>query len=252
PEWANEGQGPRASLVRRRRSRSSGPERGSPRCTATWWRGVVGRSKGGSFGGGSGFEDASTRCPQGTGPGCVLGAYASRRSFVMDSSTKMASGDRILPVSARASLVDQAWVVRRYTLREALGRPYRLEAELRATRSEPWFGADDLVGQEIELVVERGDEERVVTGVVRKVTALPDDGHRQRVRVTAVPAMGLADRARRRRIFQDRAVVEIVTVVFQELFERFGRGLAASRLVNVYPRRDYRVQYDEDDLAFAH
>ncbi len=164
----------------------------------------------------------------------------------------MASGDRILPVSARASLVDQAWVVRRYTLREALGRPYRLEAELRATRSEPWFGADDLVGQEIELVVERGDEERVVTGVVRKVTALPDDGHRQRVRVTAVPVMGLADRARRCRIFQERTVVEIVTEVFQELFERFGRSLDASRLVNVYPRRDYRVQYDEDDLAFAH
>lgn len=112
---------------------------------------------------------------------------------------------------------------------------------------------DELLGQMAHLAFGREEPEHVFDGVVMSVeaAATADDaderGYMYRVHATSL--MGLIERQRDCRIFQDKDVKEIVTDVLTSL------GIDSShqswRLVESYPKREYCVQYNESALAFV-
>jgi type VI secretion system secreted protein VgrG len=154
-------------------------------------------------------------------------------------------------VQIRLVLGDEDWRVRSFLLREALGRPYELTVRLISERDDVEVFVEDLLGKDMVLFIERGDDERVVPAVVQQVALLGFASGKQRVEVVGGPALGLLEQRRRSRIFQDMTVVEIVEEVVGELFDATGRKLDASRLRRDYPHRDHRAQYRETDLVFV-
>jgi type VI secretion system secreted protein VgrG len=154
-------------------------------------------------------------------------------------------------VQIRLVMGDKDWRVRSFLLREALDRPYELTVTLVSERDDVEVFVEDLLGEDMVLVIERGDDERVVPAVVQQVTLLGFASGKQHVEVAGGPALGLLEQRRRSRIFQDMTVVEIVEQLVGELFDATGRKLDASRLRRNYPHRDHRAQFRETDLTFV-
>jgi type VI secretion system secreted protein VgrG len=143
--------------------------------------------------------------------------------------------------------------VLRFRLTRRLGRVAEAEVDVFAPGT---VEADDLLGQMARLAFGRGsgDAEHNFDGVVMGVTliASPDDADEDRGcvhRLHVTSLMGLLGQQVDCRIFQDKDVKEIVTLVLSEL--GVPEGHQSWRLMGSYPKREYCVQYRESALAFA-
>lgn len=146
-------------------------------------------------------------------------------------------------------LVDD-WHVRRFHLREKIGQPYEAAVELLGPETD--WEAIDLLGQRAELVIARGEDfARTIVGIVAHVDYLGCAVRGHHVRVTLRPALAMLANDHRSRVFQDLTVIEIAQRVIGPALERWGGRLQTGRLADEYPPLDYRVQYDETDLAFV-
>lgn len=158
----------------------------------------------------------------------------------------------VLPV-ARFTLecVGIEWHVRRLQVQESLGRPYRARVDLVTTDVD--VIADELVGANVELCIERGEATRVFKGCVLEVEHHGIASGRAFLSLLFGPAMMLLDRNRRSRIFQDRSIPEIIEAVIGPVLAARGRELDASALrLRSFEPREFCVQYRETDLAFVH
>jgi type VI secretion system secreted protein VgrG len=140
--------------------------------------------------------------------------------------------------------------VRGFELREAVSEPYELILTL--DTDDLAMDLDILIGGACDFEVERpGHGRRIVCGVIEQAEYVQTVRRRLVFRVYVVPAVALLRHSRRRRIFQDQSVVEIVRAVCGPVLERYSRDLVDDLLAREYPPRDYCVQMDETDLEFV-
>ncbi|UXY16952.1 type VI secretion system tip protein VgrG [Chitiniphilus purpureus] len=137
---------------------------------------------------------------------------------------------------------------------EALSQPYRY----RVTCLSPSIDLElkSLLGLPAQLGILTPDGAEVVRcGVVTRAEALPSDGGFARYALTLEPPLALLAHRRTSRVFQDRAVPDIVRVVLDEHLAAnpvFAAGFAVRfDLRQDYPLRSYCLQYREADLAFV-
>lgn len=155
-----------------------------------------------------------------------------------------------LSVRARgAAASDVELRVRSFTLEEALHAPYALRVQ--AVADTPDFDPDPLLATRVVLEITRGEQTRVVHGVVLESELLGDGHDEPSIRLEVVPALALLGLQRRSRVFQGVSVPEIVETLVGPMLARHGSGLCRERLVASYEPRDTCVQYRETDLAFV-
>ena len=130
---------------------------------------------------------------------------------------------------------------------EELSRLFRYELEIVSATSA--IGAADIVGQNVTFSVLRADgSPRFFNGFVSRFTAGDfDDLGRRSYRAEVVPWLWFLTRTTDSRIFQNRTVPEIISLVAREL----GFGDLRSDLTATYRRNDCIVQYRESDFNFV-
>lgn len=166
-------------------------------------------------------------------------------------------GDRIARASARVNIAAHgehlgppAWAVRRHQLVERIDEPYELVLDLVTTELD--FELQRLVAAEVSLEVGRpGRDPRVVHGIVTRCEYVRTFAEQLHVRLLVEPALALLRYQRRRRIFADTSVPEIVRDVAMATLAEYRRTLDIAKLRRTYAPRDYCVQYDETDLEFV-
>src|SRR5690606_2479848 len=129
------------------------------------------------------------------------------------------------------------WHGRRFTLVEALSRPYRLDIELLTDAAE--VDIDALLGSSCQFSVERDSGGRSLYGVVEQVVELGVAHDRHRFRLEVVPAFGLRGQAMDTRFFQDMTVPEIVELVLSGPLAGFARDLRMDVDAEAYEKREY-------------
>ncbi len=144
---------------------------------------------------------------------------------------------------------DPVWHVRRVHFVEAISEPYELSVDL--ITDDTYVETDELLGADVELELARNTFARSILGVVERVDFLGVASDRLTVRLHIVPAFKLLVQHVDTRIFQDKAVPEILQEVLEPALAQYGRKLDREKLNAKYLVRDYCVQYGESDFAFA-
>jgi type VI secretion system secreted protein VgrG len=138
-------------------------------------------------------------------------------------------------------------VLRRLSVQEAIGRPFEIGAELVSTRMD--LAPASLVGKPITCSVQReGEASRHFHGIVRAFQRLGPYGRGLAAyRLEAVPRLWQLSRTSDCRIFQDKSVKEILTLLFEE------HDVQPVRWGSAVPtqKRPYCVQFNETDLDFV-
>lgn len=140
------------------------------------------------------------------------------------------------------------FMVHRVRGREAISQPYRFDVTVTASA----FLGENIeqlsVGHRASLVIRLGEAPRVIPGVVESVRGDGPrvDGRHVQATFRIAPMVSLLRHQRGSRIFQDKAVHQVVDEVL-------GAAGIATRwaLTRVYPVRDYITQYEESDLEFV-
>ncbi len=130
---------------------------------------------------------------------------------------------------------------------EALGRPYRIELELRAPQRG--LAAKQLLGQPMALRLDLGLERaRYFHGLVSELRFTSASASHTHYRATLHPWVWFLSRSQSCRIFQNKSVLEILKEVFDaHPFSRFESRMLSGR----YEPREFVVQYRESDLDFV-
>ncbi len=165
-------------------------------------------------------------------------------------STGPTVGDAILPeVAFRFSGAGSAtWSVVHGRVSEGLSTLY--EATLDVATPELDAQPDDFVGQPASLLLQRGDLQRFVQGLVRRVDDLGTSARHRLARVYLVPGAWVLSQRVNSKIFQDKNAVEIVQAIWQNAGLP-ADGLDVSGVTRTPSPREYCVQYRETDLAFV-
>ena len=138
--------------------------------------------------------------------------------------------------------------------REALSQLFEFDLEL--SSSDETIPAADVVGQPIafRIVDDEGIDsddagpDRLFHGRIRRFWACGTlDGGTRRYRAEVVPWLWFLTKRSGCRVFQEKSVVEIVEAVLGDAgFSDFEKN----RVLEVYPKLDYCVQYRETDFEF--
>lgn len=148
-----------------------------------------------------------------------------------------------------------SWQVLALRGREAISTPYRFELDLIC--DEPSIDAEELLGADCELLLDRHGVTRVIFGVVAELeiellSAADAEPDRVSVRVLLVPAFALLEQDLDTRFFMGQTVIEILRDRLGPALADYGRELDfESRIVGAYNRRDYCVQFRESTFAFC-
>jgi type VI secretion system secreted protein VgrG len=140
-----------------------------------------------------------------------------------------------------------AFLLTGFSGREELSRPFRFELEMLSGRDA--VDPAELVGRDVTWRVQPvGREPRFFHGIVRSFVAGGRGVRDLRgYRAVVVPRLWLLSRAADCRVFADRTLPEVVAEVFADSgFTEYESALGGS-----YPRRDYRVQYQETAAQFV-
>lgn len=150
-------------------------------------------------------------------------------------------------VGENASIDDFA--VRTVEGEERLNQPYSFRVEVSARNEE----ADPLrlLGTSATLTFEHRSHQRVIQGIVERVT-VDDRSPLRFATVLLVPALVASRYTTTTRVFQESTALEIVEQVLREDLGRYRRTLDSTSLDrHSFARRDYCVQYRESNLDFV-
>jgi type VI secretion system secreted protein VgrG len=153
-------------------------------------------------------------------------------------------------ISVATPLGDDILLLERITGVESISELFRYQLDLLGDAESP-VSFSDLLGQGVTVSIVCDDGSiRFVNGIVaafteaEQVPGIRGGATFLRYRAEVVPKLWLLDRTVQSRIFQQMDVPDILAQVF--------RGITNSvRLQGQYQPRDYCVQYQESDLAFA-
>jgi type VI secretion system secreted protein VgrG len=140
------------------------------------------------------------------------------------------------------------WLVKRFHLTETVSEPY--QAVLEIAVNDPTASAESLLGSSCVATMRRDDTERRLCGIISAVERRGRTTNHVIVRITVVPALALAAHRLDTRIFQEKTAPDIVKKVLADALKPYDRELQLN-LNGSYRTREYCVQYNETDLAFA-
>ncbi len=143
---------------------------------------------------------------------------------------------------------DISWNVASGTFTEKLNDPYTvwLQLDTTALATEP----TDMLGKHCQLSLRRGGLERRVTGIVSEVQEGGTHPQNLVTNIVIDPAFEVLRHRVNTKIFQNKTVPEILQEVLTEGLGAYQRSLDL-RLSRTYPTCEYRIQYNESDLAFC-
>ncbi len=142
-----------------------------------------------------------------------------------------------------------AWKVRSLTLTETIGTPFTATLELGTDDTRVL--ASEMRGKHAWVKLERGQKRRFFHGLVTTVTeGMPGVAARV-VHVELRPAVELLRLVTRSRIFADMTVPEVVKTVLGDGLVPFKRTVKLDLDTTIHDKREYIVQHQETDLAFA-
>ena len=159
------------------------------------------------------------------------------------------------PVSVMARLrteggEEPSFATRRFELIERIDHPFELTADLVTDDLELEVRA--LLGARASVELDRpGVTARTFEGVVTRAEYVTTRNLELTVRVVVEPSLALLRYGRRRRIFADQTLPQVLEAVAGPVFGSHGGVWDFSRLGCETPPRDYAVQYDESDLDFV-
>jgi type VI secretion system secreted protein VgrG len=143
-------------------------------------------------------------------------------------------------------LGDDVLGLRSFTVREQLGRLFKIEAELSSEDAE--IDLDKVVGNNVTVRLQIGkDVDRYFNGFVSRLTQVGNEGGFARYHATIVPWLWFLTRTADCRIFQAKSAPEII----EEVFKGHGFNDYQLSLSGSYVTRDYCVQYRETDFNFV-
>ncbi len=169
----------------------------------------------------------------------------------------LAAGDPIPPVTADLSLttfdgeaLGGDLAVRRFTLTECIDEPFELVVDVMS--EDQALDVQELLGARGTMpVVRSGHAVRIVHGVVTRAEYVATRSKQLFARLTLESPLAMLRYSRRRRIFSDQTLLEVLEAVAAPVFERFGGAWYFDRLHGEFEPRDYVVQYEETDLEFV-
>jgi type VI secretion system secreted protein VgrG len=163
----------------------------------------------------------------------------------MSGAIKLTQAGRRLRIAS--PLGADTLILRGLSVREAIGRPFSIGADLVSIEEDIKPGA--LLGKPVTCTVDVGHAApRHFHGIVREFARTGAYGRGLTAyRLEAVPRMWNLGRTSDCRIFQDKSVADIAGTVFGE------HGVAPARFASGMPRdkRVYCVQFNETDLEFV-
>ena len=151
-------------------------------------------------------------------------------------------------LSIGTPLGDDVLLLRSAHIQEQLGRPFRMELELRSEKHDIKF--TDIVGQNVTVRLQLPDKKtRYFNGFVSRFSQDPAEptGSLACYRATVVPWLWFLTRTADCRIFQKKSVPDIIKEVFR------GHGFTdfSEKLSGTYRTWEYCVQYRETDFNFV-
>lgn len=143
-------------------------------------------------------------------------------------------------------LGDAVWL----ELSEGLDEPYVLRLRVRRPEGAAPLEPSAALGEAVAIETEReGATPRRIVGLVAGLEDAPERSREIVLRI--VPALALLDLERTSRIFQGKSVPEILEAVLGEALGAYERSVVLD-LTQAYEPREYCVQWQETNLAFAH
>lgn len=140
--------------------------------------------------------------------------------------------------------------VRRFELLERIDHPW--EATLELVSDDLDLDVRALSGVAASVELDRpGVTARSFGGVVTRAEYVTTRNKQLVARVVVEPALALLRYSRRRRIFSDATLMEVLDAVTEDIFATHGGDWDSSRISAALGPRDYVVQYDETDLEFV-
>jgi type VI secretion system secreted protein VgrG len=155
-------------------------------------------------------------------------------------------GDVTCTFECEASSVE--WKVVDATITEELNDPYQISLSLRANEADA--DATEMLGESCTVTIERGDLINKYAAVVYRVEDTAQGDRVTNVSVQASAALWMLSQNRQTKIFQNETVPEILDKVLKAGLSPYERKHKTD-LTRTYPKCEYRVQYDESDLAFC-
>ena len=146
--------------------------------------------------------------------------------------------------------------------REAISELFRFEVEMVSDKEH--LADNEIVGKSAFLTFERKGNSRKIFGIVERLdrTGVTPQGDRV-FRAILVPRLKKLALTRQNQIYGTDEPVNVRDVLAAELGSGRLKGVAAAkvsgrlgandfelRMTQIYPKRDYIVQYDESDFAF--
>ena len=202
-----------------------------------------------------GAAPAARPQPASSGPapaGASGGSAASGGGGSNQASWQVSTADRLHVGYSFLSDAEggDGWRVQRVALEERLDRPYEAIVDIsnEDTSADPLA----LLGQPAVLTIERHTP-RDVQGVIRRVERGGAGGSDRSVaaRVYLVPALWTLSQTRNTRVFQEKAVKDILQEVLEAGLGPFQREVQFD-LQGTYHPREYCMQWEESDLDFCH
>lgn len=134
-----------------------------------------------------------------------------------------------------------------FTGREAVSQPYCFDIELVSTFAN--VDVIGLVGQPASLsITDRSGGERLVHGLIREMRQLHTANKYTHYSISLVPRLWFLKETSNHRIFQEKAVPDIITEILEE--QGFSGEAFSFKCLGSFEPREYCVQYGESDFHF--
>ncbi|MDX2023564.1 MAG: type VI secretion system tip protein TssI/VgrG [Deltaproteobacteria bacterium] len=148
--------------------------------------------------------------------------------------------------TVKTPLGEDVLLLKSMTGHETLGRLFRYEVELLCEAGQ--IDANKLIGEPLTVTVQLPDgSKRYFSGVVTSIAEAGGLGGYARFLAVVEPWLALLDLTNDCRIFQAKAVPEIMKQVFRDL----GFSDFEERIYETYPEWEYMAQYRESAFAFV-
>lgn len=152
--------------------------------------------------------------------------------------------------TADGEMFEPELAVRGFRFSERIDRPFRLVVDL--VTDDLALDVEGLLGGRGSMpIVREGHSFRVVHGIVTRSEYVATRNRQLFFRLTIESSLSMLRYSRRRRIFSDQTLLQVLETVAAPVFETFGGTWNVERLHREYTPRDYVVQYDETDLEFV-
>lgn len=149
-------------------------------------------------------------------------------------------------VSINTPLGEDVLLARSLSIREELGRPFQIDADLLSENHEVDF--EQVVGKPAAIRLELGDgSQRYFHGLIAQFSQEGRVGELTAYRATIVPWVWLLTKNTDCAIYQNKTVPDIV----QAIFGRYPDGKFSLGLSGDYQPREYVVEYRETDFNFV-